>query len=334
MRIWALTSFLGLVLVLGACVSKSNRDSAPPALEDLVKSSLTKPDQVLSWLDRCAQACLNPDREIARQIASGYHSLYGLAESGPAVKWTDEQRDKFAWAQAQVRVGFIQILKIKTNRDLLVLALHELINPGLFGEVADPEVSQILRDGIKRLKADRETQSTGWFLEGYSLTVANGDLLSAIGAFRECLRTEAADAGCLDQYKQLVQYYQRPRCLAADIANDFGLAVPGSAEPFLKGIDFLEVAWAGPADGPQEIAFELKSFSVSKLRKLPLLPESPAAKLIVRKGEERVQAVVALVAVNEGQMRMTLSGRPQAEQIFQSLCQKPSTWVLPSKLQL
>ena len=71
--------FLFCMLLVG-CQTGLRTSQTRPTLEDILKQRATKPLEIVKWLKHCARDCLQPDAEIANDLATGYEILFSIAE--------------------------------------------------------------------------------------------------------------------------------------------------------------------------------------------------------------------------------------------------------------
>jgi hypothetical protein len=195
-----------VAIALSGCASKSPKMK----LEDIATNKvLERPEQMLNWLNNCKQNCSSPDNKIAGLLHEGYSELFAIAKSTPDYRQlTEEQRKSAAQAKIKVRQGFLEILKNKNSRDILIVAYKALAEKDSFYVINDSGFQAIMDDTIKRLKSDKNTQTTGWYLQSFN----EKQTLSTLTALFECLKIDANDVLCREDYKHWSKVYERPWC--------------------------------------------------------------------------------------------------------------------------
>jgi hypothetical protein len=325
----------------------------------MIQEHITEPSKVLAWLKKCGQTCQTPDREIAQEIAEGYDLLYQVAAQNlPPEALSTEARAQVVVGQSKIRNGFLRVLDVKTNRELLETAYREVAGPGTLEDTADPEVAERFQRNVDRLKAKPETSATGWYLQALATPVSSDHFLPAIEAYKNCLAVDAKDKECRTNYDELVAFYQRPRCkesdfsphlqvMGAKVEESTGYQVKSNWEghpwfigkhPVVETSDLLE-ATLDTSPERSEIVLVLKTFSVPKLSRFmeaeQSSPEDTRADFFSIIDQSQILTIASVQAnLPEGQFKLQFKGVAQAKTAFTQLCQKPTAEILPSNLRL
>jgi hypothetical protein len=340
---WAL-----ILLVTTSCVTAPSEKSAAPSkkllqLEDVLKEKATDSKSVLKYLKKCVDECRAPDQEIAKGLAEGYEILFAVADKNPIYSnLTKEQQDQAIVGQQKVRNAFLKVLEVKEGRDLLMTAYRELASSQSLFAGLDTELDIAMNALFDRLQKKPETLATAWYLRAMSIPPMADNVLEIIGAYRNCLKANSKDDQCLAAYKDVVLFYERPRCKEPEFQSDIRF-VDGADKTHLKKEilntnDLLEASLELISDNHWEVWFSLKTFSVEKLAEytefsIKELKNKPT-NLFLSSKKEVLAGVPVTSKITDGQFRMIFEDKLDAFEAFKKLCRVPTHDELPAAQKL
>lgn len=335
-----------LFFFLSACQTQAPKKTAKatrPTLEDILSQKLSQPADIVKWLKSCQKDCLQPDAEIAGDLASGYDILFSLAAKNPNYEKLSAQEKKVAIeGQKKVRDGFVKILKFKNSRDILQTALQELSSPTSLYSFGDSDFDSLVQETIDRLKNQPETRATGFYFQAISLPPRNENLLNIIEAYRQCFLVsgQQQDRQCREQYDDAVSYYERPRCRQGNFNKGVRFVSSVDAtKAVLTEDDLLETSLEvfgqeDPRFQHYELWFNLKTFSADKLEKFTQSQLKKNVELLLQYEKRTLSKAKVLQKIVDGQFRMIFPNQVEVLAAFQTICRKPTPELLPEHLKI
>lgn len=353
-RIGILLFLSGMFLACGQ-TGKRQVTSNGLVLEDILRQKATNSKEVLSWLKKCSTECRAPDNEIAKELSDGYQILFTISESNSVYsQLTEEQKKQAMVGQGKVRNAFVKILQTKSDRDILETAFRELVNPNSLYVSLDVDVLKALDSTIERLKKNSETLATAWYLKAISIPANVDTVLDVLAAYKSCIDASRSDMACQNGYKELIRFYERPRCRDSaftkgtqfigaftkpDSAHGKKVLIYGknyflAKHPAMTAEDMLEATLENLGPDQYEIWFSVRTFSSNKLAKFTAEGLKKRSTLVLYINGKVLAEAPVLQKINDGQFRMPFANSGQAEEAFEKICQNITHDRIPDNLKI
>jgi hypothetical protein len=347
-----------LLLLCVACAQEEKRPTTANGrqLEDVLRQKPKTAADIVIWMKKCASECVVPDNLIAQDLAEGYETLFGIASAiKPTQPIDGEQKAKFIEAQRKVRSAFLKILQTKENRATLETAYRELVSPP-YATYLDSELEKAMLGVIARLKAKPSTKATAYYLQAISIPPISDNILSIIASYKQCLEvSKYQDKECMDQYEDIVHFYERPRCQSeaflpglkffeAQKEKTAKYKIPYSLmnksyyaadKPVLSDADLLEATVELVGPGLWEIWFSLKTFSSEKFQALTEKGEKEKGVNLLMVKDKNPLAIASInQKIADGQFRMVFASEKLALSAFHQICKKSTPEKIPDNLKI